>query len=104
VWEPSGPNTEILFAGYETLKELTRQARTLLIDYYSTCETIYQEGVKSWIDSQPGPGGSNNPGERVLLRNPNGQVSAPPPSAPPAAPSGPPPGPPPVAPPGAPKG
>ena len=65
-WEIKGPNTEILFAGYETLNELTRQARTLLINYYSGCEEIYQQGVASWISSQPGPGESEEAAKRLL--------------------------------------
>jgi len=65
-WEIKGPNTEILFAGYETLNELTRQARTLLINYYSGCEEIYQQGVASWISNQPGPGESEEAAKRLL--------------------------------------
>jgi len=43
-----GPKAEILFAGFPVLDELTKQARALLIDYYSGCEEIYQGGLKAW--------------------------------------------------------
>ena len=50
-WAVEGPKTEILFAGFPILDQLTEQARELLIDYYSGCETLYQKGVELWKDS-----------------------------------------------------
>ena len=47
-WKVEGPKTELLFAGFETLDELTNQARELLLKYYTGCEEIYQNGVKAW--------------------------------------------------------
>uniref|UniRef100_A0A6C0DJL8 Uncharacterized protein n=1 Tax=viral metagenome TaxID=1070528 RepID=A0A6C0DJL8_9ZZZZ len=78
-WKVEGPKTELLFAGFETMNTLTDQARTLLIDYYSGCEEIYQKGLKTWEEGQSVAADKNAP---VL-----GQVisaSAPPASAPPA--------------------
>jgi hypothetical protein len=49
-WKVEGPKTEILFAGFQVLDQLTNQARELLVDYYSGCETLYQMGLKSWTD------------------------------------------------------
>jgi hypothetical protein len=79
-WKVEGPNTELLFAGYDTLDEITRQARELLVNYYSGCETIYQKGVKTWVESLPST--TALPGQRVLAPLP---ASAPPASAPPAS-------------------
>jgi hypothetical protein len=62
-WIAKGPKQEYMFAGFPVMDQLTKQARQLLVDYYSGCETIYQKGVKSWSDAQPkstGPG-SNRP-------------------------------------------
>ena len=86
-WKVEGPKTELLFAGFETMNTLTDQARTLLIDYYSGCEEIYQKGLKTWEEGQSVAADKNAP---VL-----GQViSASAASAPPApgmlAPSAPP--------------
>ena len=53
-WKVEGPKTEIMFAGFPVLDQLTDQARELLTDYYSGCETLYQKGVQSWNDEQPG--------------------------------------------------
>jgi len=47
-WKVDGPKTELLFAGFGTLDTLTDQARELLLEYYSGCENIYQDGVKAW--------------------------------------------------------
>ena len=47
-WAVEGPKTEILFAGFPVLDQLTNQARELLIDYYSGCEELYQKGVEKW--------------------------------------------------------
>jgi hypothetical protein len=64
-WKVDGPDTGLLFAGYHTLDKITKQARELLVNYYSECEVIYQEGVKTWVGSLPeSPAG---PGQRVLL-------------------------------------
>lgn len=83
-WEVKGPNTELLFAGYETLDEITRQARELLVNYYSGCETIYQKGVKTWIESLPDT--TAVPGQRVLVQ-PSAPIASVPRQAP--APSAP---------------
>jgi hypothetical protein len=47
-WKVEGPKTELLFAGFNVLDELTDQARHLLVDYYSGCEELYQKGVAEW--------------------------------------------------------
>ena len=47
-WKVEGPKTELLFAGFGILDELTNQARELLVKYYTGCEDIYQKGVKAW--------------------------------------------------------
>lgn len=60
-WKVEGPKTEILFAGFSVLDQLTEQARALLIDYYSGCETIYQKGVKEWDNDINGPAENSNP-------------------------------------------
>lgn len=52
-WIVKGPSENYMFAGFPALDQLTNQARELLVDYYSGCETLYQKGVKAWIDSQP---------------------------------------------------
>jgi hypothetical protein len=50
-----GPKTELLFAGFPALEQLSAQARGLLVDYYAGCEDIYQGGVKRWREGQPTP-------------------------------------------------
>lgn len=50
-WKVEGPKTELMFAGFDVLDDLTKQARQLLVNYYSGCEEIYQTGVKNYIDS-----------------------------------------------------
>lgn len=55
-WKVEGPRAEILFAGFPVLDELTKQARALLIDYYSGCEEIYQGGLKAWTSSDEAKG------------------------------------------------
>jgi hypothetical protein len=55
-WKVEGPKTEILFAGFPVLNQLTDQARELLVDYYSGCETLYQKGLQFWKDEQPKDG------------------------------------------------
>lgn len=55
-WKVEGPRAEILFAGFPVLDELTKQARALLIDYYSGCEEIYQGGLKAWKNSDEAKG------------------------------------------------
>jgi hypothetical protein len=52
-WKVNGPKTEYMFAGFPALETLTSQARELLVDYYSGCESIYQTAVKQWEDTQP---------------------------------------------------
>jgi hypothetical protein len=70
-WNVEGPKTEILFAGFTVLDQLTDNARALLVEYYSGCEEIYQSAVKEWNDdvdapalSRPvaGPGSPGSPG------------------------------------------
>ena len=60
-WIAKGPKQEYMFAGFPVMDQLTKQARELLVDYYSGCETIYQKGVKSWSESQPKSSGANRP-------------------------------------------
>jgi len=50
-WVVEGPKSEILFAGFPLLDQITSQARNLLVDYYSGCEEVYQRGLKAWKDS-----------------------------------------------------
>lgn len=69
-WKVEGPNTELLFAGFDNLDELTKQARELLIDYYSGCETIYQKGVAAWVVPQ-----ASETQERVLKGNASAAIS-----------------------------
>jgi hypothetical protein len=52
-WAVEGPKTELMFAGFETLNELTARARAILINYYAGCEEIYQKGLKAWKDTVP---------------------------------------------------
>ena len=52
-WIVKGPREDYMFAGFPVLDQLTNQARELLVDYYSGCETLYQKGVKAWVDGQP---------------------------------------------------
>ena len=79
-WKVEGPKTEILYAGFPALDQLTEQARDLLVDYYSGCEQLYQTGVNAWKES---PG--------VKPETPAPVPSAPVPSAPvPSAPAAPP--------------
>lgn len=68
-WVVEGPKSEILFAGFPLLDQITSQARSLLVDYYSGCEEVYQRGLKAWKDS-----------DEV-----KGAAAAPAPSAPPAS-------------------
>ena len=67
-WIVEGPSTEILFAGFENLDELTKQARELLVNYYSGCESLYQKGVSAWDVPQA------ESGERVLV-NPSQPIA-----------------------------
>ena len=102
-WKVEGPKTELLFAGFEVMNDLTDQARTLLIDYYAGCEEIYQVGLKAWEADAAPAADKKEPIPGAVLpsapRAPSGPPSGPP--APPGAggppPSGgpaPPPGPP----------
>ena len=50
-WAVEGPNVSILLAGFRVLDTITDQARKLLIDYYTGCESLYQEGLQVWKDS-----------------------------------------------------
>jgi hypothetical protein len=52
-WIVKGPREDYMFAGFPVLDQLTNQARELLVDYYSGCETLYQKGVKAWVDGLP---------------------------------------------------
>jgi len=58
-WKVEGPKTDILFAGFPVLDQLTDQARELLVDYYSGCETLYQSGLKMWKENAPQANGSS---------------------------------------------
>lgn len=82
-WEVKGPKNEIMFAGFDTLNELTDQARGLLLNYYTGCEDIYQKGVTAWDESDKPVAAVNAPG-RVVSAPP--LASGPPGAAPPAAP------------------
>lgn len=70
-WKVEGPKTEILFAGFVVLDQLTDQARNLLINYYSGCEERYQKGVKAWAGSQVVASDSSKPvAQNVKENNP----------------------------------
>jgi hypothetical protein len=83
-WEVKGPKNEIMFAGFDTLNELTDQARGLLLNYYTGCEDIYQKGVTAWDESDKPVAAVNAPG-RVVSAAP--LASGPPGAAPPAPPA-----------------
>jgi len=100
-WKVEGPKTELLFAGFEVMNDLTDQARTLLIDYYAGCEEIYQVGLKAWeADAAPAadkkgpiPGAVLPSAPRAPSAGPGGPpappgAGGPPPSGGPAPPSG----------------
>jgi len=74
-WKVEGPKTEILFAGFDNLDELTRQARELLVNYYSGCEFIYQKGVNAWVVPEA------TTGQRIVV-NPSQAPAASAPGAP----------------------
>jgi hypothetical protein len=79
-WKVEGPKTEILYAGFAVLDQLTDQARDLLIDYYSGCEELYQKGLKSWKDSAKAlaPAASAAPAAAQPTAPPLAQPTAPP--------------------------
>ena len=82
-WKVEGPKTELLFAGFEVMNDLTNQARSLLIDYYTGCEEIYQGGLKAWeADALTAPDKKSQVPGAVLPSAPRA------PSAPPSGPSG----------------
>lgn len=60
-WKVEGPKTDILFAGFPILDQLTDQARELLVDYYSGCETLYQKGLATWKEGNPKETRTNGP-------------------------------------------
>lgn len=106
-WMVEGPKTEILFAGFVILDQITDQARDLLVDYYSGCESLYQKGLKAWtgfeaeqakaaavsapvpVGGPGGPGGPLPPGGPGGPLPPGGPVppGGPLPLGPPAAPA-----------------
>lgn len=45
-------NPTILKGGIEELAKVSAEARTILIQYYSQCEKMYQDGIKLVIDSK----------------------------------------------------
>jgi hypothetical protein len=51
-WMVEGPKTELLFAGFKTLDDITNQARAILLNYYAGCEELYQSGVKKWAEDR----------------------------------------------------
>jgi len=82
-------NPSLLSGGVPKLDQITRYARKILMEYYSSCETEFQKGVKTIVESKklkapppaaPGPpGGPPVPGRPVPV--PGG------PPGPPAAPN-----------------
>lgn len=72
-WKIEGPKTEIMFAGYEVLDQLTDQARQLLLNYYTGCEDIYQKGAAEW-DTSDKTVAVNAPG-RVVSGGPLGSAA-----------------------------
>jgi hypothetical protein len=51
-WKVEGPNIQLMFEGFDALNIITKQARELLIEYYSGCEEIYQKGVKIYENAE----------------------------------------------------
>ncbi len=45
----------LLTKGLDELQAVTREARTLLVDYYKGCEDLYQEGVREVLNSKSTP-------------------------------------------------
>lgn len=81
-WKVEGPKTELLFAGFEVMNDLTNQARALLLDYYAGCEEIYQGGLKAWEASAAPAVNRGSPGPGAVLpsapRLPSGGPAPPP--------------------------
>ena len=91
-WKVEGPKTELLFAGFEVMNDLTNQARALLLDYYAGCEEIYQGGLKAWEATAAPAANRGSPGPGAVLpsapRAPSAPPSGPVPPAAPAPPGG----------------
>jgi len=50
-WEIEGPNVAVLLGGSLVLDKLTNQGRELALNYWTGCESLYQEGVAAWGSS-----------------------------------------------------
>jgi len=74
-WKVDGPKTELLFAGFDTLDDLTDQARGLLVNYYSKCEVIYQTGVKTWASHATKPAVNSSSEKARELKEPSKEPS-----------------------------
>jgi hypothetical protein len=89
-WTVEGPDTSILFGGYDTLHKITVTARNLLVEYYAGCESIYQEGAKvieEKLKTASDASAGTTRAAGVVL--PSARPVAPPASAPPAEAPGP---------------
>jgi hypothetical protein len=47
-WEIEGPNVAVLLGGSLVLDKLTNQGRELALNYWTGCESLYQEGLAAW--------------------------------------------------------
>jgi hypothetical protein len=63
-WEIEGPNVAILLGGSLVLDKLTNQGRELALNYWTGCESLYQEGVAAW--GSP----SNDSVDKKFVQNP----------------------------------
>ena len=78
-WEIDGPNVAVLLGGSLVLDKLTNQGRELALNYWTGCESLYQEGVAAWRSS------SNDAVDKTVVKNP---IQAPEPAQPVVAPVG----------------
>jgi hypothetical protein len=76
-WEIDGPNVAVLLGGSLVLDKLTNQGRELALNYWTGCESLYQEGVAAWRSS------SNDAVDKTVVKNP---IQAPEPAQPVVAP------------------
>jgi hypothetical protein len=91
-WNVEGPDTSILFGGYEALHKITVTARNLLVEYYAGCENIYQEGTKVIetklkTASDAATGTTRAPGAVLASSRPVAPPASAPPAPEPAAPA-----------------
>lgn len=63
-WEIEGPNVAVLLGGSLVLDKLTNQGRELALNYWTGCESLYQEGLAAW--GSP----SNDAVDKKSIQNP----------------------------------